>query len=58
MLADRLGRACGVMLNHIDRIERQTEATRQALIEGEELGSEAVAIRAQIDARLGELVRR
>lgn len=55
MLADRLGRVCGVMLNHIDRIERQTEATKKALVEGEEFGSEAVAIRAQIDARLGGL---
>lgn len=55
MLAERLGRACGVVLNHVDRIDRQAEATRQALHAEETVDSEAIAIRAQIDMRLGDL---
>lgn len=55
MLAERLGRACGVVLNHVDRVERQTEATKTALLEGSAVDSEAAAIRARIDMALGDL---
>lgn len=54
-LAERLGRACGIVLNHVDRIERQTDATRAALHGDEVDSSEASAIRARIDLALGEL---
>lgn len=55
MLAERLGRACGVVLNHVDRVERQTEATKTALQDGAGMDSEAAAIRARIDMALGDL---
>ena len=55
MLAERLGRACGVVLNHVDRVERQTEATKTALLDGAGMDSEAAAIRARIDMSLGDL---
>lgn len=54
-LAEQLGRACGVIINHYDRVERQTEATRQALHDSAAPASESAALRANIDARLGEL---
>ena len=55
LLAERLGRACGVVMSHVDRVERQTEATRAALRGGMQLDSEAAAIRARIDLTLGDL---
>ncbi len=54
-LAEQLGRACGVIINHVDRIERQTEASRQALRDSVSPASEGAALRASIDARLSEL---
>lgn len=55
MLAERFGRTCGVVLNHVDRVERQTEATKTALHAGTEMDSDAAALRARIDMSLGEL---
>ena len=55
LLAERFGRACGVVLNHVDRVERQTEATKTALLAGSAIDSEAAAIRARIDMALGDV---
>lgn len=55
MLAERFGRTCGIVLNHVDRVERQTDATKAALQSGSAEDAEAAAIRARIDIALGDL---
>ncbi|MGI9413820.1 MAG: GAF domain-containing protein [Hyphomicrobiales bacterium] len=57
-LAEELGRTCGVVLDHVQRLERQTDATRAALRGADDEDGERTAIRARIDATLGDLSER
>ena len=57
-MAEQLGRTCGVVLDHVQRVERQTEATRAALLGADDEDGERTAIRARIDASLSDLSER
>ena len=57
-LAEQLGRTCGVVLDHVQRVERQTQATRAALLGADDEDGERAAIRARIDSSLADLSER